>query len=142
MTNALAEAVIATARDQIGKPYKLGAEGPDRFDCSGLMFYAFDENGAAEVIGGGRHRARWYQRWFEEAGLYTPRLELARRGDLVFYGGEGWVTHIALYLGPRRQRAISALINPYGVTRHVYNRITVPVLGFGRVEWPEEEVPE
>src|SRR5688572_21342866 len=36
-----AEAVIAAARDYLGHPYQLGAEGPNRFDCSGLIYRVF-----------------------------------------------------------------------------------------------------
>ena len=33
--------VIATALAQLGKPYVFGAQGPDTFDCSGLVTYAY-----------------------------------------------------------------------------------------------------
>lgn len=36
-----ADDAIAYARDQIGKPYKFGAAGPDAFDCSGLIVAAY-----------------------------------------------------------------------------------------------------
>lgn len=130
-----AEAVIATARDQLGKPYLLGAEGPDKFDCSGLVWFVFNENGGAALIGGGRHRARWYSRWFMAQGRFTQDATVARRGDLVFFGHDN-VTHIGLFLGHRRDRVISALINPWGVSRHSLNGITVPVYGFGLVQYP------
>ncbi|MDX6326605.1 MAG: hypothetical protein QOK15_2959 [Nocardioidaceae bacterium] len=31
---------LRIARHQIGDPYKYGAEGPNRFDCSGLVYTA------------------------------------------------------------------------------------------------------
>jgi hypothetical protein len=53
------------------------------------------------------------------------------------------VTHIGLYLGKGRRTGrrwvISALINPWGVTRHLLDRITVPVYGYGLVTYPDEE---
>lgn len=36
-----ADAVIAAALQQLGKPYVWGAAGPNSFDCSGLVVYAF-----------------------------------------------------------------------------------------------------
>lgn len=31
--------------DLLGKPYKNGGRGPDAFDCSGLVYYAFKKSG-------------------------------------------------------------------------------------------------
>ncbi|TOK89615.1 hypothetical protein CGI09_29555, partial [Vibrio parahaemolyticus] len=45
------QAVISIAEQQIGKPYVWGGKGPNSFDCSGLMYYAF-LNGAGVNIGG------------------------------------------------------------------------------------------
>jgi peptidoglycan DL-endopeptidase CwlO len=35
------ERVLAYARDQLGRPYRKGAAGPDAFDCSGLVRAAY-----------------------------------------------------------------------------------------------------
>ncbi|HEX5741984.1 MAG TPA: NlpC/P60 family protein, partial [Pilimelia sp.] len=40
-------AVLAYALRQVGKPYALNAEGPDRFDCSGLTMMAYRAAGFA-----------------------------------------------------------------------------------------------
>jgi NlpC/P60 family protein len=37
--------VVAVARKQIGKPYVFGAVGPNSFDCSGLVMYAYAQCG-------------------------------------------------------------------------------------------------
>lgn len=37
--------VVNTAIAQTGKPYVYGASGPDSFDCSGLLYYSFKQNG-------------------------------------------------------------------------------------------------
>lgn len=37
--------VVNTALTQISKPYLYGASGPDSFDCSGLIYYAYSQNG-------------------------------------------------------------------------------------------------
>lgn len=42
-----ADAIVATAKNQIGKKYVLNASGPDEFDCSGLVYYVLNECGIA-----------------------------------------------------------------------------------------------
>ena len=41
--------VLNLAKEQLGKPYKYGADGPDAFDCSGLTYYVF-KNGAGITL--------------------------------------------------------------------------------------------
>lgn len=40
-----ADAIAATAKNQVGKEYVLNASGPDEFDCSGLVYYVLNECG-------------------------------------------------------------------------------------------------
>ena len=35
--------LITLATGQLGKPYKWGAEGPNKYDCSGLAVYCYQE---------------------------------------------------------------------------------------------------
>jgi cell wall-associated NlpC family hydrolase len=37
--------VVRAAADLVGKPYKNGGRGPDSFDCSGLVYYAYKKAG-------------------------------------------------------------------------------------------------
>lgn len=41
-----ADRAIAVALRQVGKPYVFGDEGPDSFDCSGLLWYSYKQAGA------------------------------------------------------------------------------------------------
>ena len=124
------EAVIAAAKEKLGQPYRLGAEGPRLFDCSGLIFRVFEETGNLPRIGGMRLRAVQYQRWFVSRGLFTRDVDKADRGDLVVWDmGE----HIGIYLG--EGRAISALINPWGITVHSIHGINQSVDYFLKVDW-------
>lgn len=82
--------VINVAKAQIGKPYAWGAKGPNAFDCSGLMYYAF-ANGAKRNIGG-------YTVAQESAG-HTVAINALKAGDLVFWGSRGATYHVGLYLG-------------------------------------------
>lgn len=85
------DAVIATARQQLGKPYRWGAEGPDSFDCSGLIQYAFGAHGV-QLPRVSADQAK--------AGVQVPLTDLTR-GDLIFstWDGSPDVDHVALYLG-------------------------------------------
>ncbi|WP_324613106.1 NlpC/P60 family protein [Streptomyces sp. SBT349] len=82
-----ADAAIAFAEAQLGKPYVWGATGPNSFDCSGLT------------------QAAW-----REAGVEIPRVtfdqvdfgtqvsrDALRPGDLVFFYAD--VSHVGLYIG-------------------------------------------
>lgn len=41
--NCALDGVVQCAKDQLGKDYVLGAEGPDTFDCSGLVTYCYNK---------------------------------------------------------------------------------------------------
>ena len=104
------ENVYATAYAQLGDKWEYRARGPNRFDCSGLMFYAFDQNGLKLKIGGYRSVGGYY-RWFKEQGKVSktdPKL-----GDLVVWGDN---QHIGMYIG--NGMAISTLTTRHGVTIH------------------------
>ncbi len=45
--NGNADAVLAYARQQVGKPYRFFAAGPDAFDCSGLVVAAYRAAGVS-----------------------------------------------------------------------------------------------
>ncbi|TRW43207.1 NlpC/P60 family protein [Georgenia yuyongxinii] len=87
-----AQAAIAWARDQIGKPYALGATGPDAFDCSGLTMRAFQHAG----ISLSRTSRSQYTN-----GTQIP-LSQVQAGDLVFWSSNGTASgiyHVAIYSG-------------------------------------------
>lgn len=71
-----------------GSPYSWGAEGPNSFDCSGLIVWAFRQAGR----GGLPHSSR---------SLYAMGTKISvselRPGDLVAYGSP--VHHIGIYIG-------------------------------------------
>ncbi|MFC3575642.1 NlpC/P60 family protein [Streptomyces yaanensis] len=75
------------AVEQIGKPYRWGAEGPTAYDCSGLTSRAWG------------HAGRAIPRTSQEQWARLPHVPLKklRPGDLVVYFPEA--THVALYLG-------------------------------------------
>lgn len=104
------EAVLATAKAQLGDPWKHYATGPDAFDCSGLVFYSFKMNGLKDRIGGYRSAAGYYK-WFKargQADMNAPRI-----GDLIVWGK---FQHVGIFLGDGL--AISTLTTKSGVSIH------------------------
>lgn len=89
------ERVIANAESMVGVPYVWGGESLQEggFDCSGLLQWAFAEEGIA--IPRVTHD-QWY------AGEHVA-WEDARRGDLIFWRTDptapDYISHVAIYLG-------------------------------------------
>ncbi|HEX2073136.1 MAG TPA: C40 family peptidase [Geodermatophilus sp.] len=85
--SSAAQIAIDTAMAQRGDPYVWAAAGPNSFDCSGLVQYAFRAAGLSLP-----HSSRMQS----QMGQPVSRAE-ARPGDLVaFYSP---VSHIGIYLG-------------------------------------------
>jgi peptidoglycan DL-endopeptidase CwlO len=81
------------AETQIGKPYQWGAAGPNSYDCSGLVMWAYDLVGVhLEHFTG--------DQWNE--GAHVSRDQL-RPGDLVFFATNtsdpATIHHVGLYVG-------------------------------------------
>jgi cell wall-associated NlpC family hydrolase len=79
---------VAAAAAQIGKPYKWGAEGPDSFDCSGLVVFCLNRAG----INVPRLVTWTFATW---SGAHTVKASEAAAGDLVMYSG-----HMGIMSGP------------------------------------------
>lgn len=90
-------AFIEVAKQQLGKRYVYSTEGPDTFDCSGLIYYCLRAVGVST----GRYSASG----FSQVGSWTTVYgkENLRPGDLLFYKSDGssstYVTHVAIWLG-------------------------------------------
>ena len=87
------QCVVNCARNQLGKPYVWGAEGPDSFDCSGLVMYCYDQCGH-----GFGYRCTTYTLVDEGVAVSESQLTIA---DLVLpsiehvqiYSGNGYIIH-------------------------------------------------
>lgn len=122
-----AQRVVAFARSHLGARFRIGTEGMRYFDCSGLVFRVYAQARLLKKIGGTRKRAAGYYSWLRQRGLVSrgnPRV-----GDLIWWTKKGRIAHMGLYVGGNR--AISALINPYGVKRHTVRGIHVRFLAYG-----------
>jgi hypothetical protein len=93
----LREAVVATARQAMGRPYQWGGTGANGrgFDCSGLIQYAYGRHGIT-LPRTSRDQAR-------EGRSIPRRGGSLRPGDLLtFSNAGGRVTHVGLYIGDGR----------------------------------------
>jgi cell wall-associated NlpC family hydrolase len=84
---------VQAAESQIGKPYEWGAAGPDTYDCSGLVMWAYAQ------VGVSLDHYTGYQ-WNEGAHIPTSSL---RPGDLVFFATDtsdpNTIHHVGMYIG-------------------------------------------
>jgi len=85
--SAAAQKAVNTALAQVGDPYVWGAAGPDAFDCSGLMQYAYSAAGISLP-----HSSSAQSRM----GTPVSRSQL-QPGDLVFFYSP--VSHVGMYIG-------------------------------------------
>lgn len=87
--------LVSTALSQIGDPYVWGDEGPDSFDCSGLVYYCLRKAGVSI----GRWNAKNYSR--NDDWEKITDIDDLKRGDLLFFRSddEDQVNHTAIYLG-------------------------------------------
>lgn len=93
ITSTTRQEILAAALSRVGLPYVWGGDGPDVFDCSGLVQWAYRQAGilmprvAAEQFLTGDH---------------IPLAD-AQPGDLLFWtydpSDPGYVDHTAIYLG-------------------------------------------
>jgi cell wall-associated NlpC family hydrolase len=85
--SAAARKAVDIAMAQIGDPYVWGAAGPDAFDCSGLVQYAYAAAGISLP-----HSSRMQS----TMGAPVSRDAL-QPGDLVFFYSP--VSHVGIYIG-------------------------------------------
>jgi peptidoglycan DL-endopeptidase CwlO len=78
---------LQEALSRRGDPYVWGAAGPSVFDCSGLVVWAFAQEGIA---------LPHYTGSLWNSGMHIARNDL-EPGDLVFFGGD--ISHVGFYVG-------------------------------------------
>lgn len=93
----LADSIIATATEAMGRPYEFGGTGAngEGFDCSGLIQYAYGKHGIT-LPRRSTDQAR-------EGAKVDRKLTQLRPGDLLTFSNRGGpVTHVGLYVGKSR----------------------------------------
>jgi peptidoglycan DL-endopeptidase CwlO len=93
LTTTQVDAFLKAAESRLGMPYVWGGDGPNVFDCSGLVQWSLAQAGVA------------MPRVAAEQALTGPEVPLSRLepGDLLFYHTDptapGYISHVAIYLG-------------------------------------------
>ncbi|MTE15527.1 hydrolase [Nocardia sp. CT2-14] len=115
MPKKAGERAIEAARTKLGASYSAGGDGPDSFDCSGLVQWSYREAGVDVP-----------RTSYSQLAAGTPvSLDELEPGDLVsYYGG----SHSALYLGDGE--VIHA--SDYGSGVKISPLTTMPVAGARR----------
>ncbi|MER7772656.1 C40 family peptidase [Kitasatospora sp. NPDC096140] len=86
------ETAVQYALAQLGKPFRTAGNGPDGYDCSGLVQQSFKRGGISlpRVAN-------------DQFAATTPvKASQLRRGDLLFWSPDGTprgIQHVAIYLG-------------------------------------------
>ena len=84
-------AIVATAKQYLGVPYVYGGTSPSGFDCSGLVYYVYKQNGYSVY----RTATAQYQN-----GSYVERSDLQPGDILIFYNsGMTGIGHAGIYIG-------------------------------------------
>jgi cell wall-associated NlpC family hydrolase len=114
--------LIATAAEQIGRPYRFGGNTRRGFDCSGLVQYSHDQVGVSVP----RTTA---EQWRLGRPVQASRLQ---PGDLIFFAiGPEKSRHVGIYEGRKsfihapssgKQVSRASLSNPYWRSRLVGGR--------------------
>jgi cell wall-associated NlpC family hydrolase len=116
--------VAAIAQRLVGAPYRYGGESPRGFDCSGLVYYAYQQLGISIP--------RTAQEQFRRSQPVDARA--LRPGDLVFFDLPRQKTfHVGIYAG--RDRFVHA---PTAGKRVTYASLSDPfwharLVGAGRL---------
>ena len=75
------------ALSKVGDPYVWGAAGPSAFDCSGLVVWAYAQEGIS---------LPHYTGYLWNMGFHVSRADL-QPGDLVFFFAD--ISHVGIYIG-------------------------------------------
>lgn len=86
------EKFVAEAKKSVGSPYVLGAVGPDKFDCSGLVYYCARESIQKQL-------PRTAKALYNYCRIVPDKDKEV--GDLLFFktNNTAPITHVGIYIG-------------------------------------------
>ena len=102
---ATGDAVVAYARSFLGTPYKLGASGPSRFDCSSFTRYVYKHFG---------YELTQYSAVQFREGRPVDSYSRLQKGDLVFFGkraGVRKIGHVGIVVSVDREQGSFTFIH-------------------------------
>ena len=118
-TAGTADAAVAIGKQQVGKPFQYGADGPDSFSCVGLMRYILRTNGTDPDAP-----------WVPEEYLNKYQrvsLQNLQPGDIVIYPdwatmyvGDGWLLNANQLEGKVTYTRMDYAGTPLGAVRPPY----------------------
>lgn len=96
-----AAAIVALAKEQVGKPYAWGANGPDSFDCSSLVQYVYQHAAGMELPRTTYDQVKVGQTVYNKSQSNDQPVSASNLqvGDLLFWGSETAPYHVAIYIG-------------------------------------------
>lgn len=119
---------VDIAVQQIGKPYGWSKAGPYEFDCSGLVYYSFEQVGVSLP-----------RIAVEQSTVGNPiSIDDLTRGDLLFFGTNedqpGSITHVGIYEAGGKMIDAMSLDGNSGIVRRddITNSYWAPRLLFAR----------
>ena len=86
------EKFVAESKKHVGSPYVLGAVGPDKFDCSGLVYYCARESIQKQL-------PRTAKAIYNYCSIVPDKEKEV--GDLLFFktNNTAPITHVGIYIG-------------------------------------------
>lgn len=101
-------AVVQAALTRVGSPYSWGAAGPDAFDCSGLIMWAFQQTGkslphSSQALANGGQAVALSD--LQPGDIVTFYADVSHAG---IYIGDGMMVHASTYGTPVRVAPISS----------------------------------
>lgn len=129
--------VLNVALTKVGSPYVLGAKGPNRFDCSGLVYWSINQ--IDPVLGRNLYTSAGYQYKYCKDNGYLVGESEARAGDLIFWQKPNCscgakyneIHHVGFYLGDGMILDASSS-NGRVIIRKVFNGSSYRVYAYAR----------
>lgn len=130
--------VVKAALTKVGAPYVMGAKGPNKFDCSGLAYWAINQ--VDPELGSIMYtNAAGQAKWCIQNGKAVGQSEL-QPGDLVFWqnlscpGCGRWneIHHVGIYIGDGKVVEASSSKGRV-VVRDLWSSASYPIYAFARL---------
>ena len=134
-----AHAAVQYALAQIGDWYLWAAEGPDRFDCSGLMWAAYRTSAAGSYTLPRVSRDQYYATRNKAVDRYSLLA-----GDLLFFSSSNsWTSihHVAMYVGDGKMVEAARANTQVRVVPVRWSRLFQATRVYGAVDSPTTPPP-
>ena len=116
-TSRRAQAVVSLAESQLGKGYVWGGNGPDNYDCSGLVQYVYNEAGGVKLPRVTTDQVKVGQ---------TVAMSQLHLGDLLYWGSTDAPYHVGIYVG--NNQYVSAATPEQGVVLQTISSYFYPCI--------------